>query len=350
MVFRPLFRKIFLTVTGLRLWTQHILFVVLTFGGRFGIHLGHSLPCFSCPYVSGCGGGCYLMVLQWNWRGLQMSAANMMSVMGLDALFRLGIFILLILLLGKFWCGWICPFGTFQDWLALLRKRLGIREAGFSWRTRDRLQWIKYILLAYLLIVPLLIAHAGLHPDFTLPFCQICPAKPLMPLFAGITRHLSIDTTNAVTMSFTVLSLVIAGGMLVGMFFKDRFFCLFCPMLVLIHWTRAITPIRFRKRTDACLGCGNCHRNCPMDIRDVYEEKGWNVNTGKTKTGETDTGANVMSEDCILCMNCMESCPTDRAITLSYGKWRLFSSSRAYVTRRFFLFSGASLKKGGRNE
>jgi ferredoxin-type protein NapH len=109
-------------VTKLRFIIQHVMFFALTYGGRFGIQFGHSLPCFSCPYVSGCGGSCYLMALQGKWWGLQMSLADMMTVMGLELLSHLVIFILLIILLNKFWCGWICPFGVFQDWLTYLRR------------------------------------------------------------------------------------------------------------------------------------------------------------------------------------------------------------------------------------
>ncbi len=308
-------------VTKLRLMAQHIMFFVLTYGGRFNIQLGHALPCFSCPYVSGCGGSCYLMALQGSWWGLQMSWANMMSTMGLDLLSHLGIFILLVVLLNKFWCGWICPFGLVQDWLTYLRRWLAIREAQFSWLTRDRLKTIKWILLAYLLIIPLLIAHAGWHNDLRLPFCQsICPAKPLMPLFVGNIRHLSLDFTNTVTLVFSLFSVLIAGGMVVGMFFKERFFCLFCPMLILIHIFRNISPIRFEKNVDGCIGCGNCRRMCPVDIRDVSEQK---------------TDKNVLTEDCMLCMNCTEACPEDKVLTIKFFKWCLFSSSRKYVARRF---------------
>lgn len=308
-------------VTNLRLMTQHVMFLVLTYGGRFGIQLGHSLPCFSCPYVSGCGGSCYLMALQGKWWGLQMSLANMMTAIGLDLLSHLGIFILLVIILNKFWCGWICPFGTVQDWLTYLRRRLAIREAQFSWLTRNRLKMVKWILLAYLLIVPLLIAHAGFHDDLRLPFCRsICPAKPLMPLFVGNIHHLALDFTNTFTLVFTILSVTIAAGMLVGMFFKERFFCLFCPMLVLIHIFRKISPIRFEKNVDGCNGCGNCQRMCPMDIRDVHEEK---------------QNKDVLSEDCLLCMTCMEACPEDEVLSIKFFKWRLFSSSRKYVARRF---------------
>ena len=307
-------------VSNLRFISQHLLFLVLTYGGRVGIHLGHALPCLSCPFVTGCGGSCYLMAMQGHWWGLQMSLADMMSPLGMGALVHLGIFVVLIMLLSKFWCGWICPFGTVQDWLTFVRKRLGLREAQFSWLTRDRLKPVKYILLAYLLIVPLLIAHAGLHSDFSLPFCQICPAKPLMPLFVGETRHLALDLSNRVTLVLSILSVTVAAGMLVGMFFKERFFCLFCPMLVLIHIFRKISLVRFEKKVDGCLGCGNCQRLCPMEIRAVHEEK---------------TKKEVMSEDCLLCLTCTQSCPADGVLTVRLFKWRLFSSSRAYVSRHF---------------
>lgn len=307
-------------VARLRFFTQHILFLALTYGGRVGFHLGYALPCLSCPYIPGCGGSCYLMALQGHWWGLQMSLAAMSTPMGLEALFKLGFFFLLAIVLNKFWCGWICPFGTVQDWLTFLRKRLAIREARFSWLTRDRLKPIKYILLAWLLIPPLLIAHAGLHPDFSLPFCQICPAKPLMPLFAGVTRHLALDFTNVITLTFTILSVAIAGGMLAGMFFKERFFCLFCPMLVLIHMVRKISPVRFEKNVDGCTGCGNCRRMCPMDIRNVHEQK---------------TGKDALSEDCLLCMTCAESCPSNGVLRVTLFNHPLFTCSRDYVSRKF---------------
>ena len=307
-------------VGKLRLTIQHLLFLVLTYGGRAGIHLGYALPCFSCPFVSGCGGNCYLMALQGHWWGLQMSLADMMSVMGLEALGQAGIFILLVVFLNKFWCGWICPFGTVQDWLTYLRRRLAVREAEFSWLTRDRLKWVKYVLLAYLVVVPLLIAHAGWHPDLHLPFCKICPAKPIMPLFVGETRHLALDSTNTVTLVMSALSVMIAGGMLVGIFFKERFFCYFCPMLVLIHLFRKVSPVRFEKEVNGCTGCGNCQRMCPMDLRRVYEEK---------------TRKEVLDEDCLLCMTCVESCPADGVLSVKFWPWSLFASSRQYLAQRF---------------
>ncbi|MBN2041095.1 MAG: 4Fe-4S binding protein [Spirochaetes bacterium] len=301
----------------IRIVTQHLMFIFLIYGGRAGIKLGHSLPCFACPYVSGCSGHCYLMALQGKW-GFEFAVADLFSYEGFRVLLYFAIFIFLIILLSKFWCGWICPFGTFQDWLAILRKKTGIRESEFSWKTRDGLKKVKYVLLAFLIIIPVLITYAGLHSDFSLPFCQICPAKPIMPLFTGNVDHFALDYTNVITGTFSALSIIIAAAIIVGSFFKDRFFCLFCPMLPLIQLFKKISLLRFEKEADLCSGCGNCHRMCPVDIRKVSDER---------------SNKAVMDEDCILCMKCQESCPEDNVLSLKFLKYRIFLTSRKYFIR-----------------
>lgn len=294
------------------------MFVLLTYGERIGINLGYSLPCFSCPYVSGCAGSCFLMALQGVGPWGAGYFVEMLSYKGFQLVLWFGLFIVLAILLSKMWCGWICPFGTLQEWLSRLRKKLGIREMEFSWQTRDRLKPIKYVLLAFLIIIPLLVAFAGLHRDFYLPFCQICPARVIMPLFAGQTRYLALNFTNTITLIFSFLSITLTAIVLVGSFFKDRFFCIFCPMLPLIQMLKKISFIRLEKKVDHCSGCGNCQRMCPMDIRDVHLEK---------------QQKEVMSEDCILCLQCTESCPEDQTLAVNTFKWNLFSSSRKYVAK-----------------
>ncbi len=309
-------------IAKLRSWVQFITFLLLTYGGRLGLSFGHALPCFACPYVGGCPGHCYLMALQGSFWGFQMRLPEILGARGLRAAGMLLLFIVLALLLSKTWCGWICPFGTLQDWITALRKKMGIRESQLSWKFRDRLKPVKYILLALLVIIPFLVANAGLHSDYRLPFCQICPAKPIMPIFEGNFQYFSIETTNTITIVMTGLSLVLTAFFLAGMFFKDRFFCIFCPLLALLSLIEKIGFIKLKKNVDACIGCGSCQRVCTMDIRDVHMEK---------------EKSNVQTQDCMLCMKCAESCAQDNALYITLFGKKIFSSSKEYVSG---IFSG----------
>lgn len=295
----------------LRLLVQHLSFVILLYGGRAGIRLGSALPCFACPYVVTCGGHCYLMGLQ-GFIGFGLNPEYFWGYPGLRAVLYFLLFVLLVSLLGKAWCGWICPFGLVQDWLTMLRNRLRIRESRLSPQWEKRLAPIRYILLVYLCVMPVLITAELVHPDFCLPFCNICPGKSLLPLFAGETRHLALVLDNGVLLGQSALLLVITGGMLVGMFFSRRFFCRFCPLLALIHLLKPLTLFRLVKEPRGCIGCGTCRRACDMGVQEVYLEK---------ERADVQTGA------CTDCGACADVCPSRKVLSLRFAGIPLFSSS-----------------------
>jgi NAD-dependent dihydropyrimidine dehydrogenase PreA subunit len=305
------------TVTGLRAAAQYISFVVLMYGGRFGIRLGPAIPCFACPYVRGCGGQCYLMGFQWTY-GFGMTLDALRGAPLMTAIGWLLVFIILVAALGKTWCGWICPFGLIQDWFSFLRRKFGVRERILTEKTKRLLAPIKYILLVYLVVLPPFVTAKILHQDFLLPFCSICPGKLLLPLFEGNPQYLALNFSNAVTLTFSALLIVITGVMLIGMFFKDRFFCIFCPLLAMIHLVKPLTALRLTKNVDACTGCGNCRRACPMDIAEVSAER-----------SKTD----VQTGECLNCARCAESCTANGALRLKWLRFNLFSSSRLYASK-----------------
>jgi ferredoxin len=191
-----------------------------------------------------------------------------------------------------------------------------VRERQISGPARRRLALIKYGLLLPIAVIPPLITLGILHEDFYTPFCSICPGKSLLPLFAGETRYLALNFDNAISLGFSAALLVVTGVTLVGMFFKERFFCIFCPLLALIHILKPISALRLVKLPEACTGCGNCRRACPMDVEEVQRER---------------SSPDVQTDECIDCAGCVESCPSDAALELRFMKRGLFSSSRDYA-------------------
>jgi len=306
------------TISRLRAWVaQPFSFAALMYGGRFGLQLGPAMPCLACPYVAGCGGQCYLMGLQGVY-GVGLGWTALIGPAGWRALGWLAVFVLLAALFGKMWCGWICPFGTLSDWIGGVRKKLGIRENHLSPPGRPRLAWVKYTLLGMLIAVPPLVSAGVLAKDFYLPFCNICPGKSLLPLFAGNVAYLSLNFTNVVTLAFSITLLAATGVVLIGLFFKDRFFCFFCPMLALIHLLGPFSAPRLSKWPERCSGCGNCRRNCIMEIERVYREK---------------EKADVRDGACVGCLRCAEACPSDGALGLKWLRYPLFRSSRRQAAR-----------------
>jgi polyferredoxin len=302
-------------LSRVRSLVQHVGFLVMIYGGRIGIHLGPAVPCFACPFVSGCGGYCYLMGLQ-GYIGFGMTAVSASGAGLIRALGWFVVFVLSVAVLGKLWCGWLCPFGLISDWLSSLRRKLGIRETEITPAVMRRLATIKYGLLVYIAVIPPLVTMGLLHSDFYLPFCSICPGKSLLPLFVGETRYLALNFGSSVTLWLSVALLLITGVMLVGMFFKSRFFCVFCPLLALIHLLKPLTILSLVKSPEACIGCGNCSRACPMEIEEVWRER---------------CSGDVQTDSCLDCGSCAEACPSNGALALKFLRFSLFSSSRKYV-------------------
>jgi polyferredoxin len=318
-----------MTIKTARLAVQHFCFLLLTYGGRFGVNLGPSLPCLACPFVSGCGGICYLRMLQSPVAGLGLSWPALFGERGLQALLALLLFVVLTALLGQSWCGWICPFGLFQDYVAGIRKMLRLREAIFTLKTLKYLRILKYLLFFYLIITPILITAGLVHPDFTLPFCGICPVKVIMPIFAGDLTFIALDFTNKVLLSMSIILITLTGLTLVGIFLKERFFCLICPMSALIFILKRLFLLNLVKDPRACLGCCTCRNVCPAHLNTAdLERSGPETLARKRRLFSLGRPIPLKLNGCHGCFACVETCATDGSLGVKFGRWIWLSSSR----------------------
>jgi ferredoxin-type protein NapH len=294
---------------------------------------GLPAPFFGCYFPCGRTSTCALWQIQayvypfWDaGRGWGVNYA----LSGLERLaIVFGAVILLSVLLGKFFCGWICPFGLYMDLITRLRKALKIKHRNFSENFNEKFHQLGYVVLALLIILSVIfgsqaIAGAQLvsgteqggyvYQYFSAPFCQVCPMKPLCILLetsVGLMRpEWTVENTAGqfyeVGFYLTSLNLFVLGLVTVAAFLYRRAWCRICPLGALIALFNRFPPfkwfsvLRLDKKEEKCTKCGVCKRVCPTQVTEVYEKKGGDVTTS----------------NCLLCLRCIEMCPYEDALSL----------------------------------
>ena len=300
-----------------RFWFQLASFVLFVYGGYLAIDLGSKLPMFSCGYnQEGRAGVCYLLPLQHQ---LSRSWAMLFSVASLAILTGFLTFALWFIVLNKGWCGFVCPLGTIQDWITALRRRLGIRYSSYTHSQFAQLTRIKYVLLALMILIPLGIGGGFFSHDMSPPFCLICPARMILPMFTGDFSQLTVDFSSKTAIVMTALGISVTALFLVGSFVKKRFFCFFCPMSALHYLISKAALLKLKKDGSKCTRCGDCYVVCDMGIKEIADD---------VKT------VDIMTDDCTLCLKCVASCPEPGALKATFAGIPIFESTEEGFIKR----------------
>ncbi|MBA3065460.1 4Fe-4S binding protein [bacterium] len=228
------------------------------------------LNCHSCPLaLTACPVG---MLQQFLALGLKDGFAGFLYILGLIGLPAM--------FLGRFFCGWVCPFGFAQELIFVKKLKMMFP---------DFLKYLKYILLfGFVLLFPVLFTSRWGIGSPT--FCKyICPAGTVEAGFWGLSA------------GFGRFSAVFSGKILIlaaVVFFSARiwrFFCRICPLGLLLGFFNKVSILQLRVN-DKCDNCGVCKKVCPMGI-DMPQRRS--------------------SIDCIRCGKCVDACP-QKALALSF--------------------------------
>ncbi len=288
---------------------------------------GLPAPFFSCYYPCGRTATCVLWQIQayiypffstgGGWGVDYLSD----GVMRLAVVF--GIIIVAAILLGRAFCGWVCPFGLYLDLMTRLRKALRVKRRLLSDKFTQRFHQLGYVALALLIILSVVFATeliagtekgGSINTYFAAPFCQVCPMKPLCLLAENSVGLMKTDwllqnTTGQfyqVGFYLTSTNIIILALVTLAAFFFRRSWCQICPLGALIALFNRFPPfkwisgIRLNKVEAKCTKCGICKRVCPTQVSDVYEKKGGDVADSK----------------CIYCLRCVEMCPQEDCLQL----------------------------------
>ena len=234
------------------------------------------LNCYSCP---GAAGACPIGAYQ------AVAGSSKFSV----SMYIFGFLVLVGMLLGRFVCGFLCPFGWFQE---LINK---IPFKKFSTKKLRVLTYIKYIILAIMVFtLPAVVTNeVGMGNPF---FCKyICPQGVLEGAIPLAIVNTSIRNTLGRLFTWKL-------GILLAVVFASlvwyRPFCKWlCPLGAFYGVMNKFTLLGMKVDSKKCVSCRKCARICPMDV---------------------DVTKSPNHAECIRCGKCVKSCPTD-AIRYRYG-------------------------------
>lgn len=264
---RKILQAMFFTLVAF-ISTNHIL---VKHGGGIAAFPNASLHAI-CPF-----GGVESMA-QLFITGTLIQHVRITSVLMLDLV------IILAVLFGPAFCGWICPLGTIQEWVGQLGKKWhGLKRYNhFIPPGLDQvLRYARYVVLVWVLYVTITSGKL-LFQDY----------DPFFALFHFWTGEVA-PTALIILETAVLLSL-----------FVERPWCKYaCPFGALLGLTNFIRIFSIRRSEAACRHSGDaCSMLCPMNI-------------------EISKKTVIRDHQCITCMECTSEacCPVKDAVFLGTG-------------------------------
>ena len=321
-------KTLFPTLSRLRLAVQLVMLFVTVYGSvlvgsYMAGKISNALPALSCAYDQMNGGYCVLIptqhILHHRIGEAMVRAQQLTFSMVLPLLMSFATFFAFFFVIGKAFCGWVCPLGTLQEIVGRVGRRFGIGlrrlEDGDLVAAR-RVRPLKWLLLLGLVFVLPLLTGLGVTPHaLGNPYCDICPSRVATTLLTGNTAQLALRVGDGWSFALGAFGDALIGFMIVGGLAIRQPFCRICPLLAFNSLFQRLSPLRLSKTRHAnCGQCRICSEACPMDIEEI----------------STQDGRKAYTEDCTLCGRCAEYCPQDGTIRLKWGPWTLFSSRRDY--------------------
>jgi uncharacterized protein with FMN-binding domain/Pyruvate/2-oxoacid:ferredoxin oxidoreductase delta subunit len=186
------------------------------------------------------------------------------------------IIFIITIVLGRFFCGWLCTFGAMNDFIYIISKKVFRTKFKVSEKVDSILKYLKYVILIFIIV--------DIWTSGSKAFDSYSPWDTFAQVY-NISGAITIHTGGF------ILLVIIA----VGAVFIERFFCRYlCPLGAILAILSKARILKIKKFRDKCGPCRICTNNCSMGIKLYQMDK-------------------VSSEECINCFKCIEVCPRKNA-------------------------------------
>ncbi len=186
------------------------------------------------------------------------------------------------IIMGRFFCGWMCAFGSFGDFIykissKILKIKIRVNEKA------DRLfKFFKYVILAFLILIVC---------SFSITAFSTYSPWDVFGMLASVGKMPAFSYTAAnLTAGFIIFIFITIASMLI-----ERFFCRYlCPLGAVFAIASKLRIAKINKARTKCGNCRGCTNKCVMGIP-LYK---YDV---------------VNSGECINCLECINECPRNNA-------------------------------------
>lgn len=211
-----------------------------------------------------------------------------------SSLILLGATLLITIVVGRAFCGYICPLGTIQTLLNKLAKKLKIKQVKLDGKVDKALRYVKYLVLFLVLFITYKAGELILRP--------YDPWAVFMHLGSGT------EIFEEFLIGFIILIAILVSSM-----FVERAWCRYlCPLGATLALLSPLSIFKVKRSDSTCVSCKACTRNCPMGLTVHSQEI-------PSKT------------ECISCGECISSCPINNTLEMKKGNTVLSLNKMAAI-------------------
>ena len=236
--------------------------------------------------------------------------------------------LLLVILFGNFFCGWICPMGATIDFFDRVLFRERKRTQGFNDRSLRRLRYgvflfsiaaglmafqVMYLVDPISLITRTLVI--SLYPPAIYVFNSLLPkVQEILPKNPMIVQTIPLPLFKVNLLIFAFFILILALSVI-----RKRFWCRYlCPLGTLFSIFSRLRILRRSVGSD-CTRCLKCVKDCPVGAIPAEAPEQYR------------------QQDCISCFKCIQ-CPP-RAVSFGFGTPVWKGADGVNLSRRYVVGS-----------
>jgi uncharacterized protein with FMN-binding domain/polyferredoxin len=201
---------------------------------------------------------------------------NFNFIQAFPTLVEFTVVMLITIVMGRWFCGWICAFGAYNDLIYFISRKVFKFKFRVNEEVDSILKYVKYAVLIFIMIISWTRGSSIL--ESTSPW----------DAFGQITDLSTVFSSLRIGLIFLVL-------ITIGASFIERFFCRYlCPLGAVFSIISKLGITKINKPKDDCEKCRACTTKCSMGLN-LYKVDA------------------VKGGDCINCLECAEVCPRSNA-------------------------------------